>query len=54
MVQCIISFVGDEAVEEEETELWVNTIDRGGGGGGGLWHVNDTIYTYFAIFEEIT
>ena len=31
-MQCIISFVGDEAVEEEETELWMNTIDRGGCG----------------------
>ena len=29
--------------ETEETELWLNTIDR-----GGLWHVND------AIVEEIT
>ena len=46
MMQCIISFVGDEAVKEEETELWVNTIDR-----GGLWHVNDITYTFFVIVE---
>ena len=40
--------MGDEAVDEEETELWVNTID------GGLWHVNDTMYTFFTIVKEIT
>ena len=32
MILCISSFAGDE---EEETELWLNTIDR-----GGLWHVS--------------
>ena len=49
MVLCIMSFAGDEEDETEETELWLNTIDR-----GGLWHVNDTVYAFFAIVEEIT
>ena len=49
MMLCINSFAGDEEDETEETELWLNTIDR-----GGLWHVNDITYAFFTIVEEIT
>ena len=41
MILCIITFVADEA---DETELWLNTIDR-----GGLWHVNDIIYAFLQL-----
>ena len=34
-----MSFAGDEEDKTEETEIWLNSIDR-----GGLWHVNDTMY----------
>ena len=49
MIFCIMSFGGDEEDEEGETELWLNTTDR-----GGLWHVNDTTYVFFIIMEEVT
>ena len=40
-VMHILGFTGDEDVEEEETELWLNTIDM-----GGLWHVYDSTFTF--------
>ena len=49
LILCIMSFAGDEEDETEETEVWLNSIDR-----GGLWHVNDTMYAFFVIVEEIT
>ena len=45
MIDCIMHLAGDEAGEDAETELLVNTINR-----GGLWHINDTTYSLFVIF----
>ena len=46
MMMCIMGLVDDEE-GGDESELWLNAIDR-----GGLWHVNDSTYTLFAIAEE--
>ena len=48
MMMCIMGLVDDEE-GGDESELWLNAIDR-----GGLWHVNDSTYTLFAIAEEET
>ena len=38
MIMCIMGFAGDE---EDETELWLNSIAR-----GGLWHVSDSTFAF--------
>ena len=48
MVHCIMHLAGDE-VDCEETESWVNAIDR-----GGLWHVSDSTHSLFVILEQQT
>ena len=45
MIFCIMSFAGDEE-GDGETELWLNTVDR-----GGLWHTNDMTFALFLILE---
>jgi hypothetical protein len=52
-VHDIILFISEfsgkhvESSDRQETEEWVNSIDR-----GGLYHVNDDIYTIFYFMEE--
>lgn len=41
----LMELAGDE-VYEENTEDWLNKVDR-----GGLWHVNDDAYSLFVEFE---
>ena len=47
LILCILEFSGDED-RDWETELWLNSIDR-----GRLWHVNDSIYDLFYEVEEV-
>ena len=48
MILCLIELSGDEVFEERGTELWTNTVDR-----GGLWHISNQTYGVFVIMEEI-
>ena len=48
MILCLIELSGDELFEERGTELWTNTVDR-----GGLLHISDQTYGVFVIMEEI-
>ena len=47
MLDCIYHLAGDEEDECAGTELWLNTIDR-----GGLWHVSDATFSLFVIMEQ--
>ena len=47
MILFMCELSGDEWYEEQETEQWINAIDR-----GGLWHVNDNTYSIFYLMEE--
>lgn len=47
MIFWVLSFAGDEEDEDGKSEVWLNSVDR-----GGLWHINDVVFMFFLVMEE--